>query len=564
MSGLNSEENNETEDFVENGDTEDPFDEDVIDEFDVSIQPDVSALKMFRSMSFTPWFAIGEFVDNAITSALKNHARLIERNGKDYQLRINIDFPDEKNQLIIDDNAAGITKTEMRRALRTGEPPEDTSVGLSKHGVGLKAASFWWGSTLTIQTYPVDSDHGWQVLIDISDSDNIDSKAHVVKIPHRGYSGTKVTVDSLWQKTPRAKTVATIKAYLPSIYRTFIGTKSETTLDCQILFERKPLSFSPPELLVAPFWPTKEGAVSGSPKLLWRDDVDITLDSGKTIIGWVGLLKETSRFYSGFFLHYRGKGIAGVAPIDSDDKSDNQDARDAISRSVYKPRRIFGNSGLYPDISIIGEFDITDFGKTITTDSPLWSPDEEAEFVQKLLTFMQKEEKNYVRMAKNYRRRTASKREVEENIKIDTAEVEKVKDAIDGRINHEDPAQESPTDNYLPSMELNELAKEKIIISIKDLEGHEHKLICTFLEDRSRDFLGIKENPSKSLHEVMINLAHPILDGIRIDSETRKLLMRTMLGLAFSEIMLTSYEKHQIRDKMNEILRMMGSADRDE
>jgi len=42
------------------------------DDFDIDITPDISALKIFRNVSFTPWYAIGEFVDNSITSALKN------------------------------------------------------------------------------------------------------------------------------------------------------------------------------------------------------------------------------------------------------------------------------------------------------------------------------------------------------------------------------------------------------------------------------------------------------------------------------------------------------------
>jgi hypothetical protein len=42
------------------------------EDFDIDITPDISALKIFRNVSFTPWYAIGEFVDNSITSALKN------------------------------------------------------------------------------------------------------------------------------------------------------------------------------------------------------------------------------------------------------------------------------------------------------------------------------------------------------------------------------------------------------------------------------------------------------------------------------------------------------------
>jgi hypothetical protein len=528
--------------------------------FDVSIQPDVSALKMFRSMSFTPWYALGEFVDNSITSAVKNIDELKKLNGPDYQLRVKIEFPAGKDQLIIDDNAAGIAQHEMARALKTGTPPDDTSIGLSKHGVGMKAASFWWGSTLTIETFPLNLDHGWKVVIDISDPDNIQTDATVVVIPHRGHSGTKVTVDNLWQKTPQGRTVGAIKSYLPSIYRAYISGSFTSEIDCEIQFEKQVLQFTPPNLLTAPYWNSKEGPAKGSQDQLWKDAVHIKLASGKSITGWVGILQELSRDLSGFFLHYRGKGIAGVAPIDSTGNSDSHDAKDAVSRSTYKPRKIFGAPGMYLDISFIGEFDITDFGKTITTDSPLWSPDEEDEFVSKLLEFMQRDEKNYIRMANSYRRREVAKREAEENAKIGSDEANKAREAFEGKIDHENPS-ESAKQYVGEDLELKfgEIT-DQVEIPIHDYEGHEHKFLCTFVNDRTRDFLVIREDAKGSIHEVIINTSHPVLDGIRMDSDARKIILRITLGLAASEVMLRSYDKHLIRDKMNDNLRILGAA----
>ena len=142
-------------------------------EFPIDITPDVSALKIFRNLSFTPWYAIGEFVDNSITSALKNMDNLIALNGTDYELRIDIEFPRNKDSLIIKDNAAGISRTDLiERALKTGVPAIDTSVGLGKHGVGMKAAGLWWGEKITIETHPINEKNGWHIDLDISDQDN--------------------------------------------------------------------------------------------------------------------------------------------------------------------------------------------------------------------------------------------------------------------------------------------------------------------------------------------------------------------------------------------------------
>ena len=405
------------------------------DGFEVNIEPDASALRIFRSMSFTPWYALGEFVDNSITSALKNINSLTERNGKDYQLNISISFPAGTNSLIVEDNAAGITQTEMQRALKTGVPPDDTSIGLSKHGVGMKAASLWWGEHVIIDTYSLDEPNGWHVEIDVSEKGEVTSIVKVTKIPHRGYSGTRLEVRGLWQKTPQAKTVTSIKSYLPSIYRAFLGeTSTNSQLKCVILYQNQPLKFEYPKLLTEPLWTSTNGPGEGELPRYWRKNIFIQLKTGKKIEGWVGILDRMSRDLSGFFLHYRGKGIAGVVPLNSDTSEDQAEAKDAISRGSYKPRRIFKQQGSYPDQSFIGEFDITEFGKTITTDSPLWTPDEEGEFID--ILFNKMSDDDFIRMATNLRRNKAAVVDEEENIKSDKTEAQVIKDALSGHIDH--------------------------------------------------------------------------------------------------------------------------------
>ena len=90
--------------------------------------------------------------------------------GKPYACEVRISFDDRVGRLVVDDNAAGIARSEIRRALRTGEPPPDTSVGLNLHGVGMKAAAFWWGRHLTIETWPLGERHGWEVEIDLGEA----------------------------------------------------------------------------------------------------------------------------------------------------------------------------------------------------------------------------------------------------------------------------------------------------------------------------------------------------------------------------------------------------------
>jgi hypothetical protein len=526
------------------------------EDFEVNIEPDASALRMFRSMSFTPWYALGEFVDNSITSALRNQKELVAKNGEDYELKVEISFPAGTNSLVVEDNAAGITQKDMQRALKTGVPPEDTSVGLSKHGVGMKAASLWWGEHVIIDTYPLEESNGWHVEIDVSEKGEVTSIVNVKKIKHRGYSGTRLEVRGLWQKTPQAKTVTSIKSYLPSIYRAFLGeTAKDGQLKCAILYQGQPLKFEYPKLLTEPLWTSTSGPGEGEKARYWRKEVSIELQTGKKIEGWVGILDRMSRDLSGFFLHYRGKGIAGVVPLNSDKDEDQAEAKDAISRGSYKPRRIFKQQGSYPDQSFIGEFDITEFGKTITTDSPLWTPDEEGEFIEKLFNKMSDDD--YIRMATNLRRNKAALVDEEANKKSDKTEAQVIQEALSGQVDH---VEMETTEEELEKIKeiLGDDAKEEIwVVPIEDQEGHKHFFKLSFVKDVSRGFLVLKETSSFE-HEIEVNIFHPSLNGIILDANGRKILQRLAVAFAASEVFSSGYDKVRLRNKANDVLSKLG------
>jgi len=529
-------------------------------EFPIDITPDVSALKIFRNLSFTPWYAIGEFVDNSITSALKNIKDLTALNGADYELRIDIEFPRNKDSLIIKDNAAGISRADLiERALKTGVPAIDTSIGLGKHGVGMKAAGLWWGEKIIIETYPINEKNGWLIDLDISEQDNKKKIVVAKPIAHRGYPGTTVTIEKLWQKTPQSRTITAIRSYLPSIYRAYIGsTKEDGELKCLIYYQNKQLTFEYPNLLSEPLWPTKNGPEFGAPARLWRKDINIQLSSGKSISGWVGILEKLNRDMSGFFLKYRNKGISGVVPMQNSDQEDSKDAKDTVSKGAYKPRKIFKQSGSYADQSFIGEFDASEFGKTITTDEPKWSAEEKDEFETKLLDLLVADD--YLKMANNYRRKKASDKDVEEAVKSDEAENKLFQDSLDGNIDHSDISEAPESLDNLSSLD-PESTENAGSFLLHDREGHKHNFKFIFVKDTSREFIILMENPEKRSHEIQMNLFHPCMNGIIIDTSTRKAIKRLGIAIAASEVFSNGYDKSKIRTKMNEILRQLELND---
>lgn len=540
------------------------------DSFDVDIQPDVSALRMFKSMSFTPWYALGEFVDNSLTSAMKFHDELIATNGPDYKVRIQIDFSSESKDLVIKDNAAGISRTEMQRALRMGKAPQDISVGLSRHGVGMKAAAFWWGARLEIKTYPIGEANGWMATLDVSDEADMQGTVKVTPIPGRGFPGSEIRIKGLWQKIPTRKTKHAIRAYLPSIYRSFLGGGAGgDQIGCVLEYEGDELRYENPQLLTAPYWPSKDGPLEGAKPRLWRNDFNKTLSTGKQITGWYGILETMGRDKSGFFLHYRGKGIAGVVPINTGDASsahEAEGAKDAIARSSYKPRRIFGDAGLYPDQSFIGEFDVSDFGKTISTDKPLWSDDEEAEFVDALYEEMTPDtDAHFLRMARNYRRNRVARETQQEIVATREQEIRRVEAVLSGVVEHREVS-ENETQNYdaPPALEspvdVEQVGADgPMQYRIEDRDEHQHTFKLEFVSDRSADFIGVYEDRGGLSHTVRVNGVHPMLDDIPIDAKTHLLLERLAFALASAEVFLSMPNKQRVRESMNEHLRLMGT-----
>jgi hypothetical protein len=347
---------------------------------------------------------------------------------------------------------------------------------------------------------------------------------------------------------------------LPSIYRSYLNPElNENGFICTINYEGKELSFKAPKLLTAPFWPTKHGPEDNSNVIKWElKNIDIKLSSGTHVKGWVGILETMRRDFSGFFLHYRGKGISGVVPITESDSDDLEEAKDAISRAAYKPRKIFGQQGHYKDQSFIGEFDITDFGKTITTDAALWSPQEETEFIEALYAIMSNPKMDFIKMAENFRRNKKDRFDQEDDAKSDVKESQIFKEAFDNRIDHADPAE------IIDEVFSNELDGQnddgQVEFDFNDQEGHVHKFTVKLVKDRSRDFLTISEDKELRIHHVNINQFHACLAGIMINTEVRRTLQRLGAGLAIAEVMLTDTRKKQLRSKMNDILRTLQNS----
>ena len=101
----------------------------------VDIRPTVGYLSILPSISYKPWYAIAEFVDNSLQSYLDKKSKLKKIHSSNWKLRIGIYITAYKIQII--DNAGGIAEKDYSRAFRAAARPEKRD-GLSEFGMGMK------------------------------------------------------------------------------------------------------------------------------------------------------------------------------------------------------------------------------------------------------------------------------------------------------------------------------------------------------------------------------------------------------------------------------------------
>ena len=90
----------------------------------VDIRPGVSVLAVLRHLNYRPWFALGEFVDNAVESFNRYREALEKVEGKGFKLRVDVNVDTaEPARISIRDNAAGIFEAEYARAFRLAAIP---------------------------------------------------------------------------------------------------------------------------------------------------------------------------------------------------------------------------------------------------------------------------------------------------------------------------------------------------------------------------------------------------------------------------------------------------------
>jgi hypothetical protein len=243
----------------------------------VEIRPGVGTLGMFKYMDYTPWYAIGEFVDNSVASWQQHAKALARADGGEHTLQISIKLdPKDGGELTVWDNAAGISAADYLRAFKPAERPPDQSY-LSRYGMGMKTAACWfsdhWRVTSTALGEPVER----TVEFDIPELIKL-GRESITPVSRTAPPNDHWTELALWElnQIPVKRSVGKIKDYLSQMYRRFLSNG-----DVSIFWNDEPLQYKQRPVLVAPHY--KDG--EHGKKHRWEKELDFTLPKGEHVTG---------------------------------------------------------------------------------------------------------------------------------------------------------------------------------------------------------------------------------------------------------------------------------------
>lgn len=346
----------------------------------VGIRPGVNMLAVLRHLEYRPWYALAEYVDNAIQSFLTVRDRL----EPGARLRVSIEIDRLDKVIVVRDNAGGIAQTDIARAFRAAEPPNDAA-GLSEFGMGMKSASCWFAPLWEVSTTAVGEDVERRLRFDIDRiiEDRLEELETESLPANPADHYTVITLRNVYQ-IPQGRTLGKIRDHLTDIYRCFIrdgllelvfpGGASADSVTA--------LEYTEPEPLTAPRYTTNNEPVGDA--LEWRKSITFELSDGRVVCGHAGLLARGDTRRAGLCLFRRNRAIVGTG----DDK--------------YRPIEIFGSGNTYESQRVWGELHLDDFDVSHTKDGFRWG-DAEEEFLESLKAALDAEPLPLLKQARNFR-----------------------------------------------------------------------------------------------------------------------------------------------------------------
>ena len=508
----------------------------------VNIRPGVNVLSVLPHLNYKAWYALAEFVDNAIQSSIDRKKELIKSNNGGFQLVVDIDFNPHENCITIKDNAAGIAESDYSRAFRPAEIPPDAT-GLSEFGMGMKSAACWFAPNWSVRSTALGESTERAVFFDIDKivEDSIE-ELHVVSTQvsaEKHY--TEIRLDHI-RRFPHGNTVKKIRSHLASIYRIFIREGSML-----LRIDGEPLTYEDPEILHAPNYRDPDG-----PDLEWKKEIDIDLGEGRAATGFVAIRKTISNQFAGLALFRRKRLIMGSFD------------------ETYRPKDIFGASNTYAYLRVFGEIHLRGFHVSHTKDGIKWEESEEA-FLTELRKVLSEDDLPLLQQVREHRsKKDASSKRTEAGSALKTMAQHLTNKEISSPAPSGSDAssvlspveQERPADAPLPDIPETKQERVKFTTSFRG-EKWKVSVELSYADDAS-NWLEISNRPSIADPEpreitIRISMLHPFMAQFStLDSEGFLAVLNIASAMSLAEIAaseLADRNPSSVRRFTNEILK---------
>ena len=322
------------------------------DSFELNIQPAASILNVFSRLSYKPWYAIAEFVDNSTQSYI-SHQEELDNDEFFEKLLVDVRYNSEENTLTITDNAYGMEIDRFKDAIIL-DSRNETQSGRNEFGMGLKTAASWFGEVWTVKSTQYGSNNRYVATVDIPKlkennlnsieihRDHVDSKTHE----------TEIIIEQVTKKITGARTIGKIRDLLSSMYRRDINNRN-----IEVLFNGVPIEFEDYPVLTN--FRGKE----------WKKDLDFIVqfsDKEYRVTGFVAIMNPGSFSKSGFALFRQDRVVVGGTDEN------------------YKPYDIFGQAQSQRSLKLFGELNMNDFPVNQAKDGFIWDDGLEDAFIDEL------------------------------------------------------------------------------------------------------------------------------------------------------------------------------------
>lgn len=498
----------------------------------VDIRPGVSVLAVLRHLNYRPWFALGEFVDNAVESFIKHQKALEKVDGRGLKLRVDIDIEtNSPARISIRDNAAGIAESDYSRAFRPAALPPDRS-GLSEFGMGMKSAACWFAPRWSVRTSAIGETISRNIHFDIDNiiNDDIEELKIREKAERSNTHFTEVVLEDIFH-VPVGRTVAKLKEHLTDIYRGFIR---DGVLDLR--FNGDSLVYKEPKAFKAPYYKEKNGS-----DRVWRKEIEFDFGDGLSVHGFAALRETASVAKAGFSLFRRGRVIQG-----SGDEG-------------YRPSYIFGNPNSYRYQRLFGELHLEGFDVSHTKDGFRWDDDEQP-FLELLREHLDSDELPLLKQAENYRVRAArtqlaatAKQAISSTTQAMESKLPATLPKVADAAPVDTPEEEAPHKSTLASRRLEIIFRGKtwsINIELTDDPGESQWLSVSDTPENRKE-------PRRL--DIRVSMAHPFMVRFaQTDTEDVEALLRVAAALGLAEVLARDSGVRKagtVRRNVNDILR---------